>query len=135
MIDRASVSHLGREQQAKLLAVAKLLSVFERGPVCYLDISGVTGVKACLMPLVPSYGSGCLRARRVRERLKLFGSDVVVHYRQRMEWKKQKWKDQCSNGLSLSCALSVVVCCVLYLDWILCDVLCIARVVRDARSI
>ena len=110
------------------MAVAKLLAVFDRGPVCSLDIPGVTGVVACLMPLVLSCGSGCLRARRVRGRLKLFGSDVVVHFRQWMEWKKQKWKDQCSNGLSLSCVLNVVVCCVLYLDWILYDVLCIARV-------
>ena len=96
MIDRASFSHLGREQQAKLLAV------FDQDPECSLDIPGWTGVVARSMPLVPSCGPICLHSRRVRERLKSFGGDPVVHHKPRLEWKKQTWKDQCSNGRSLS---------------------------------
>ena len=95
-----------------MLAVAKLLAVFDRGPACYLDISGVTGVKACLMPLVSSCRPRDVHARRVRERLKSFRSDVVVHFRQRIEWKEEKWKVRGNSKLSLLFVLSVVVYCV-----------------------
>jgi len=89
-----------------------LLAVFDRGPVCCLDIPGVTGVMTCLMPLVSSCGSRDVHARRVRERLKSFRSDVVIHFRQRIEWKEEKWKVRGSSKLSLLFVLSVVVYCV-----------------------
>ena len=92
MIGRNSVSRLGREQQAKLLAIAKLLAVFDRGPECSLDVPGWMGVVACFMPLVLSWGPRCLHTRGVWERLKSFGDEAAVCPGPRIGWKEKRWK-------------------------------------------
>ena len=70
IIDRNSTSHLGREEQAELLAV------LDRYPECFSDVPGLMGVVARSVPLVLGFGPKCLHAYRVRERLKPV---VAVH--------------------------------------------------------
>jgi len=64
MIDRNSISHLGSEQQAELLAVLDLY------PECFSDVPGLMDVIKHLIPLVPGFKPKRLYAYRVPERLK-----------------------------------------------------------------
>ena len=64
MIDRTSINHLGREQQAELLAV------LDRYPECFSDVPGLTDVTKHSIPLVPGFKPKSLHAYRVPERLK-----------------------------------------------------------------
>ena len=91
MTDRTSVNHLGREQQTKLLALAKLLAVFDRGLECSLGIPEVVGAMARSMPLVPDFGPRYWHARRVRKKFK---PSVVG---QSYLWKEERWKDHRSS--------------------------------------
>ena len=64
MIDRTSISHLGKEQQGELLAV------FDRYPECFSDAPGLTDAITHSIPLVPGFKPKRLHAYRVPERLK-----------------------------------------------------------------
>jgi len=64
MIDKHLVSHLGREQQAELLAV------LDRYPECFSGVPGLTDVIKHSIPLVPGFKPKRLHAYRVPERLK-----------------------------------------------------------------
>jgi len=67
MIERNSISHLGREQRAELSAM------LARYQECFWDTPGITVVVARSVPLDQGLGSRCLHACRVRERLKPSG--------------------------------------------------------------
>jgi len=63
-IDRNSISHFGREQQAELVAV------LDRYPECFSDVPGLTDVIKHSIPLIPGFKPKRLHAYRVAERLK-----------------------------------------------------------------